>query len=74
MAKIDSLFKKMLEAGGFDLHLEQGQVPKMRLHGKIVNISNDVLEEFSLGEMLREITPKKLWRGGVQNFRLCLII
>jgi twitching motility protein PilT len=62
MAQIDILFKKMLDAGASDLHLEQGQVPKMRLHGEIVNISKVVLDENSLRDMLIEITPQKLWQ------------
>jgi twitching motility protein PilT len=62
MAQIDILFKEMLDAGASDLHLEQGQVPKMRLHGEIVNISKVLLDENSLREMLIEITPQKLWQ------------
>ena len=62
MAQIDTLFKKMLDAGASDLHLEQGQFPKMRLHGEIVNVSKVVLDENSLRDMLIEITPQKLWQ------------
>ena len=58
MAKIDILFKKMIELGGSDLHIREGDMAKVRVHGKL-----EVLEEFgvidhkNMVEMLKEIVP-----------------
>ena len=35
MPQIDSLFRIILERGASDLHMAQGQPPKMRIHGSI---------------------------------------
>lgn len=62
MAVIDKLFKSMLDAGGSDLHLEEGQVPKIRLNGEIVPLDGlEVLTHQSLDQMLSEICPQNLW-------------
>lgn len=62
MATIDKWFKVMIEAGGSDLHLEEGQCPKMRLHGDIVELeATSPLQHQELKELLSEITPKGLW-------------
>src|SRR5688572_9343284 len=56
MAKLDSLFVKLKETGGSDLHLVVGEHPKMRIHGTIQRV--DGYEEFtadSLKEWLYEI-------------------
>lgn len=63
MPKIDKLFQAMLDQGGSDLHLEQTQVPKIRLHGSL-----RVLEGFSklsreeMEGYLSEITGKMEWK------------
>ena len=41
MAKIDALFKKLIAAGGSDLHLKQGFKPRLRLHGNLVEIAEE---------------------------------
>lgn len=64
MAKIDSLFSKMIELGGSDLHLREGEKPKMRVHGELTIIEEfPVLDTNLLTEMLREIVPKEdFWK------------
>jgi len=62
MAKIDQLFKQLIELGGSDLHLTQGQRPKCRVHGSIVPISEERLSESVLEEMLSEICEKSAWK------------
>jgi twitching motility protein PilT len=64
MAAIDTLFDRMLESGASDLHLAEGNVPKLRLHGEVIPITGaPVLERDTLREMLREIcNPPERWR------------
>ncbi|HXT65797.1 MAG TPA: type IV pilus twitching motility protein PilT [Nitrospiraceae bacterium] len=60
MAKIDSLFKTMLEEGASDLHLVAGQKPTIRIHGELERLeSHGVLDNDTLHEMLYEITPAR---------------
>ena len=61
--QIDRYFKFLVENGGSDLHLSQGQPPKIRKHGAISAIENEaVLTGESLGSMMREITTEKAWQ------------
>ncbi|MAS96208.1 MAG: type IV pili twitching motility protein PilT [Verrucomicrobiales bacterium] len=55
MAVIDQYFKHLVESGGSDLHLSEGQPPKMRAHGAISPIADGVLEHSTLNHMLSEI-------------------
>ena len=43
MAYIDKFFQVLLESGGSDLHLSQGQAPKIRRHGEILPIRDEAL-------------------------------
>ena len=55
MAVIDQYFKHLVASGASDLHLSEGQPPKMRTHGAITPISEGVLEHKTLNHMLKEI-------------------
>ena len=55
MAVIDQYFQHLVTSGGSDLHLSEGQPPKMRAHGAISPISEGILEHSTLDFMLREI-------------------
>lgn len=44
MAVIDQYFKYLVESGGSDLHLSEGQPPKIRVNGTISAISDENLE------------------------------
>lgn len=58
MAQIDALFQKMIELGGSDLHLREGDKPKMRIHGHLQTIEEfPVLDSETLTRMLHEIVP-----------------
>ena len=48
MAVIDQYFQHLVETGGSDLHLSEGQPPKMRAHGAISPISDGILEHSTL--------------------------
>ncbi|MBF0478967.1 MAG: PilT/PilU family type 4a pilus ATPase [Candidatus Omnitrophica bacterium] len=60
--QIDKLFYQLIEQRGSDLHLEQGQKPKIRLHGKLVSLNEPVLTDAYLLEILEEIASPEAWR------------
>jgi twitching motility protein PilT len=62
MARIDALLDVMLEADGSDLHLAEGQRPKMRRHGQLVVMDQPVLTTASIRAYLEEICPPDRWR------------
>jgi len=55
MAVIDQYFQHLVAMGASDLHLSEGQPPKMRTHGAITPIADGVLEHATIDHMLREI-------------------
>lgn len=63
MAKIDALFDEMLAQGGSDLHLSEGQIPKVRLHGRLVPLGDNhpTLDSKTITKYLEEICPKERW-------------
>ncbi|MCX7012838.1 MAG: type IV pili twitching motility protein PilT, partial [Candidatus Sumerlaeota bacterium] len=67
MPKIDDLFRVILDRGGSDLPLSQGQTPKMRLHGVIEKINDRTLDEEGLRFLLDEICPSGRWQRFVES-------
>jgi twitching motility protein PilT len=63
MAKIDRFFDILIEKGGSDLHLAQGQPPKIRCHGEISPISDEILTQDDLGSMMQEICETHRWEN-----------
>ncbi len=61
MAIIDQYLQLLVEQGASDLHLSQGQPPKMRLHGNIIHIADEVLTDEVIKPMLEEICDPKAW-------------
>ena len=63
MAKIDSLFATLIKLHGSDLHLEQGQAPKVRIHGKLTELAGSppLSQEQMIG-LLKEIASDEDWR------------
>ncbi len=56
MAQIDALFRYLIENKGSDLHLSEGQVPKIRVHGAVVIVPDSpVLQGESFRHLLGEI-------------------
>ena len=60
--RIDTYFTALVENGGSDLHLSEGQPPKMRVHGDIVAIEETVLTREDMVELMEPICPPKLWK------------
>jgi twitching motility protein PilT len=60
MARIDELFAYLISSKGSDLHLSEGQPPKVRIHGGVSPIPGQpVLEGAQFKELLSEICDPK---------------
>lgn len=72
MSYIDQFFDVLINAGASDLHLGEGQPPKIRRHGEIVPIRNEVLTRDEMGYMMSEICGPERWQryeeGGDLDF------
>lgn len=55
MPVIDEYFQHLVDTGASDLHLSEGQPPKIRAHGAVEPISDGVLDNETLKYMLSEI-------------------
>lgn len=63
MPVLDGFFKYMIEGHASDLHMEEGQKPKLRLHGKIEALNEyDVLTRDSIGAMMKEVVDEDSWK------------
>ena len=61
MPKIDILFKTLIEQKGSDLHLEQGQKPKLRVNGHLQEVDAPVLTGEEISSLLSEIASPEDW-------------
>jgi len=62
MAEIDKYFNELIEAGGSDLHLQEGRTPHMRVHGGVHEIKGyPELTKDEMMRILKEICPERLW-------------
>ncbi|MDQ3622407.1 MAG: type IV pilus twitching motility protein PilT [Verrucomicrobiota bacterium] len=72
MAYINQFFEVLVNAGASDLHLGQGQPPKIRRHGEIIPIRNEELTHDEMGYMMSEICGPERWarfeEGGDLDF------
>ena len=62
MAYIDQFFQVLIDSGASDLHLSQGQPPKVRRHGEIVSIREEPLTFEEMSYMLSEICAPERWQ------------
>ena len=61
MQKIDRFLKLMNERGASDFHLTVGRPPMLRVSGSMEPIRFRVLTQTDFSEMLKGITPERLW-------------
>jgi twitching motility protein PilT len=62
MAILDQFLKVIVEQGGSDLHIGEGQPPKMRKHGDVGPIREKPLQRDETMSMLREICGDRNWQ------------
>ena len=58
---IDDFFDIIVQTKASDLHMQEGQPPKMRLHGDIQKIRDEVLTHAEMEQMLSEVVGPKRW-------------
>ena len=61
MAYIDQFFEVLINAGASDLHLGEGQPPKIRRHGEVIAIREEVLSHDEIAFMMSEISGPERW-------------
>jgi twitching motility protein PilT len=61
MAYIDQFFEVLINAGASDLHLGEGQPPKVRRHGEVLSIRNEVLTHDEMAYLMSEICGSERW-------------
>jgi twitching motility protein PilT len=62
MPHLDQFLRAIVEQGGSDLHIAEGQPPKMRKHGEIAAIREAPLEHADTIQMLRELCGEPTWQ------------
>jgi len=67
MSIIDNYFQQLIELGGSDLHLSQGQPPKVRVHGSIKPIASELLTQTTMETMMREICEPRAWERYIEK-------
>ena len=70
--RIDHYFQILVDQGGSDLHLSEGEPPKIRVHGEIVAVEDTILSHEDMVELMQPICPERLWKeyteGGDADF------
>ncbi|MCK6472573.1 MAG: PilT/PilU family type 4a pilus ATPase [Planctomycetes bacterium] len=67
MPKIDNLFKALLKFDASDLHMSEGQPPKVRVHGRLTALNHPVLTSEMMKEYLQEICAPDRWKHFLEN-------
>src|SRR2546423_2456921 len=62
MAHLDQFLKVIVDKGGSDLHIGEGQPPKMRKHGDVAPIRDKPLERTETMSMLSEVCGDRNWK------------
>ncbi len=60
--KIDVFFQALVDQGGSDLHLSEGEPPKIRVHGDVTAIREEALTHEEMVELMEPICPPRLWK------------
>jgi twitching motility protein PilT len=70
MAVIDKMFRALKEQGGSDLHLQAGQPPKFRIHGRLEPLNMPVLSNAEAEKLLYEILDERKKKRFLQRMDL----
>jgi twitching motility protein PilT len=62
MANLDQFLQVIVKEGGSDLHIGEGQPPKMRRHGDVAAIQEEALTRDEAMSMLREVCGERNWK------------
>ena len=61
MAELDRFLSVIVKHGGSDLHIGEGQPPKMRVHGDIMPIRDEPISHDEATRMLSEVCGPRNW-------------
>jgi len=61
MAELDRFLSVIVKHGGSDLHIGEGQPPKMRVHGDIMPIRDEPISHEEATRMLSEVCGPRNW-------------
>jgi twitching motility protein PilT len=61
MAELDQFLSVIVKHGGSDLHIGEGQPPKMRVHGDIIPIRDEPISHEEATRMLSEVCGPRNW-------------
>jgi len=61
MAELDRFLSVIVKHGGSDLHIGEGQPPKMRVHGDIIPIRDEPVSHEEATRMLSEVCGPRNW-------------
>jgi len=67
MPQIDEFFDFLINSGGSDLHLAEGEPPKIRRHGDMMAIRDEPLTHDETAYMLSEICSEANWERFVEK-------
>ncbi len=67
MAYIDQFFEYLVHYGGSDLHIGQGEPPKIRIHGDLHPIREEALTGEECEKMMSEIAGDSRWQRYLQH-------
>ncbi|HZU95186.1 MAG TPA: type IV pilus twitching motility protein PilT [Planctomycetota bacterium] len=70
MAVIDKMFRALKEQGGSDLHLQAGQPPKFRIHGRLEPLNMPALSNAEAEKLLLEILDERKKKRFLQRMDL----
>jgi twitching motility protein PilT len=62
MFEITNLFNTLIKRNGSDLHLEEGQKPKIRVNGQLVEIDNQILTKHAMISMMSNLVTIEDWQ------------
>ena len=63
MAELDRFLSVIVKHGGSDLHIGEGQPPKMRVHGDIMPIRDEPISHEEATRMLSEVCGPRNWEA-----------
>ena len=67
MADLDQFLKIVAQQGASDLHIAEGEPPKIRMHGDIVPIRTEPISHDEATRMLSEICGPRNWETFEQH-------
>jgi twitching motility protein PilT len=66
---LDRLLRRVADADGSDLHLKVGSVPRIRVHGDLIRLTEEVgPQPAELEAIAKEIMPERIWDGFEKRF------